>query len=146
MIRLFLDASVLISAIISAKGASRELFNLAGRGLVELVTNRDAVIETERNLRNKAPETVPLFEAAMASAVITIYPHPTDENVKKANAYTVTKDAPIVAGAIESEADYLVTFDRKHLINPPEVAEKSGLMIDTAGNVLQAVREKLDLQ
>jgi hypothetical protein len=42
---------------------------------------------------------------------------------------TVLKDAPIIAAAILAKPDYLVTFDRKHLIQPPEVAALSGLVI-----------------
>ena len=41
------------------------------------------------------------------------------------------KDAPIVAAAIAAQVDYLVTYDRKHLLDPAEVTEKSGLRIVT---------------
>ena len=144
--KIFLDAAVLISAALSSTGASRELLVLSQQGVVELITNRNAIIETERNLSRKSENGLTVFRALMATSIITVVDSPSEEAVEKAAEYTVAKDAPIVAGAIETESTYLATFDRKHLINPPEVAEKSGLMIDTAGNVLQAVREKLDLQ
>lgn len=51
--------------------------------------------------------------------------------------YTELKDAPVVAAAINSGVAYLVTFDRKHLIHPKEVAENSGLIILTPGGMLK---------
>ena len=38
------------------------------------------------------------------------------------------------------KCEYLLTFDRKHLINPPEVSEMSGLKILTPGDLLQILR------
>jgi hypothetical protein len=38
----------------------------------------------------------------------------------------------------------LANFDRKHLIDPPEVREKSELSIDTAGTILNQIRNTID--
>jgi predicted nucleic acid-binding protein len=137
MNRIFLDATVLFAAAHSSTGASRELFALAKAGRIELITNEIAVEETERNLLRKAPDGLSIFKALMETQLITVIPAPTKEEVLAAAAYTALKDAPIVAGAIAAQADYLVTFDRKHLLNPPEVAEKSSLVIATPGEALE---------
>lgn len=50
------------------------------------------------------------------------------------------KDAPVVAAAVAANVDYLVTWDRKHLINPPEVAERSGLKVLTPGELMDSLR------
>lgn len=144
-IKIFLDASVLISASISATGASRELFNLANNNLIELTTNEDAAIEARRNLANKVPEGVVVLQLLLSTPIISVADSPTLENLGNALAYTVRKDAPIVAGAIETESTYLATFDRKHLINPPEVSQNSGLIIATSGDILKAIRIALNL-
>ncbi len=49
-------------------------------------------------------------------------------------------DSSALYAAINSQVDYLVTFDRKHLINPPEVSKNSGLLIVTPGEVVRGMR------
>ncbi len=144
MIRIFLDATVLFSAAFSASGASRELLRLAQQGKVELVTNQIAITETERNLATKSEEGLLIFQVLMERLPITILENPSRATVEWAAEYTALKDAPIVAGAVDAEADYLATFDRKHLINPPEVAENAKLTIATSGTILEAVRKTLE--
>ena len=39
--------------------------------------------------------------------------------------------------------DYLVTFNRRHFIDDPNVATRSGLRIGTRGNALDWVRDCL---
>ena len=141
MSRIFLDATVLFADALSKTGASRELLYLAQRGEVELVTNEIAVIEADRNLTAKNPDSVVLFRLFMKTGLVAIVANPSKELVETVASYTVLKDAPIVAGAIETESDYLATFDRKHLINPPEVSEKAGITIATSGDILNVIRE-----
>jgi hypothetical protein len=44
---------------------------------------------------------------------------------------------------MKAKVDYLVTHNRKHFLNDPTVAEKSGLRIGTPGDVLAWLRENL---
>lgn len=138
--RVFLDAAVLFSAALSKTGASRELLRLAQLGDVKLITNEFAVAEADRNLVAKVPESVILLRVLLRLDLIEVFPNPPKELVEAVATYTELKDAPIVAGAIETTSDYLATFDRKHLIDPPIVAANSGLFIGTAGDVLNKVR------
>lgn len=144
MLKVFLDATILFSAAFSAKRASRELLRLAQQGKVDLVTSQIAITETERNLATKSDEGLLLFQVLMERLPITVLENPSRIAVEQAAKYTALKDAPIVAGAIEAEADYLATFDRKHLINPPEVAANANITIATAGTVLEAVKHALE--
>jgi len=50
---------------------------------------------------------------------------PTKRQILKATKIIEGKDAPIVAGAIFSKADYLVSFDRKHLLQHKKEIEAS---------------------
>ena len=43
---------------------------------------------------------------------------------------------------IKAQSDYLVSFDRKHLLNPAAVAERSGLSIPTPDVVVRLVQER----
>ncbi len=53
----------------------------------------------------------------------------TKDEVLQVAAYTVLKDAPIVAAAKRAEVDYLVSLDRRHLVGVEAVSEGSGLKI-----------------
>jgi len=71
--------------------------------------------ETERNLTNKAPKALPtlqLFLEVLNPEVVS----PSKSLVLKVSRVVDPKDAPIVAGAVSAKADYLVSFDRKHLL------------------------------
>lgn len=144
MIKLFLDASVLFAAAYSSSGASRELFRLAARDAVTLVISRFVLEEAERNLSAKAAtEIVQRLHLLLAVVSVEISPDPSKEEVLAAAAYTALKDAPVVAAARQAGVDYLVSLDRKHLVEPPEVAEQSGLAIVLPETALNAVREHL---
>lgn len=137
--RVFVDASVLFAAIVSPSGASRELILRAQVQAVTLVVSPYVLAEVERNLARKAPINAPLFAAIQEIAGFEVV-QPTAEQIKQAADYTEPKDAPVVAAAQAGFCEYLTTFDRKHLINPPEVAEKSGLKIVTPDVVLAHLR------
>jgi hypothetical protein len=47
-----------------------------------------------------------------------------------------------VAAAKAANVNFLATYDRRHLVDPPQVAEKSGLTIVTPDVVLMAIREQ----
>jgi hypothetical protein len=53
----------------------------------------------------------------MFSTVPFHFANPTLENVIEAAIYTPAKDKAIVAGANVGEVDYLVTLDKKHLLD-----------------------------
>ncbi len=135
--RVFVDASVLFSAIFSAHGHARDVLHLAGQGILTLIVSRDVLDETERNLQKKSPGKIPLYTTLIAVLQPEIVEDPTPEEVAAAAEYTVQKDAPIVAAAIKANVDYLVTYDHKDLLDPPEVAGKSGLTIVRPEAVIQ---------
>jgi len=58
-----------------------------------------------------------------------------------ASIYTALKDAPIVAGAIKAQVDYLVSLDRRHLVDVPEVTRGSGLKIVLPAQLLAIVKQ-----
>jgi hypothetical protein len=51
-------------------------------------------------------------------------------------------DVPVLLAAMKVKADYLVTFNRKHFIDDPKVAERSDLRIGTPEEALKWVREQ----
>ena len=139
MIRTFLDASVLFSAAYSDTGASREIIRQAIRGEIQLVASQLAFEEARRNLEAKAPEVVSDLEEFRSTVEFEIV-RPTRREVEAAMEYTAAKDAPIIAAAKRAQVDYLVSLDRRHLVEVSEVARGSGLTIVLPGEFLEEVR------
>lgn len=142
MSNVFLDTSVLFSAIYSERGAARDLIRLAILQKATLYISGLVLEETERNLQKKAPEKLEAFQSLMKIVAFMVVADPSTEEVVAAYAYTALKDAPIIAAAINAQPDYFVTYDRKDLLDKPEVALKSGLKIVTPDVVVKSLSKQ----
>lgn len=120
MLRFFIDSSVLFAAAYSTRGHAADLLKAALLIKLTLVISPMVLEETRRNLAYVDISTLPAFER-----LITTIPfenvHPSREEVLAATTVVVTKDAPIVAAAKLAGVDALVTMDKKHLLNHPEI-------------------------
>jgi len=103
--------------------------------------SQDVLAEAERNLGEKAPDQQFLLRIFLAALDPEIVPSPPAERVAEAAQYVAQKDAIIIAPAIQARPDYVATCDRKHLLDPPEVAAKSGLKIVTPDIVVHEIQE-----
>lgn len=111
--RLFLDANVLFSAAYSPEGRSAALFVLAGSGACSLASSRHAIDESVRNLALKAPQTLPAFDRLLK--LLEVVPEAGPGIVAWAARHGLpASDAPILAAAVASQLDVLVTGDRTH--------------------------------
>jgi len=136
-IKLFLDSSALISGIISADGAARALLLLAETDHLELMISEQVVAETERTIARKAPRAVNDYRRAVRASKVRILRDPEAEVVRK-NLHLIAHqaDVPILLAAMRAKVDYLVTLNRKHFIDDPDVAVKAGIRIGTPGDAL----------
>jgi len=146
MRRIFLDANIFFASVKSQTGGSYFILELAKKGLVEIVTVAYALAEAERNIGSKLGEK---FLEKHYDNLLAIKPQaqsiaflPT--SLEQRLAFAVPdKDIPIVAGAILSKADVLVTLDQKHLLKN-EKLRKLGffLHILTPGDFLKQFFKK----
>ena len=142
MTKVFVDASVIFAASYSRTGSSRELLRQAIQGQVELVVSQHVLKETERNLAHKAPEALAALRTFLDTVPIQMVANPTPEELQQAATYIHIKDAPVVAAAAKAQADYLATWDRRHFIEDPGVAIKSGLRIVTPDELVGIIRQQ----
>ena len=140
MIRIFLNSSVLFAASYLQTSSSRDLFRLAIRGRVQIVISEQVSVEAEANLTKKAPQALAAFLDLLSLIVPEVSANPTLEELQHAAAYIHLKDAPIVAAAIKAGVDYLATWDRKHFLDDPKVAKRSGLRIVTPDELVDLIR------
>lgn len=137
MIKAFVDASVLIAAVLSPTGGSSALLEMAIRHRVELFISDDIVEEVKRNL----PKLADQFQELLQLVPFTFVPL-TAEDVAAVLAYTPAKDAHVVAAAKKVTADYLVTFDERHLLENAELRQAVEFDMLKPGDILRILRAK----
>lgn len=101
------------------------------------------ISETERALARKAPAVLPYFREALRSTGLRIIRDPSPEEIQvHQNIIKHQVDIPIIVAAMKAGVDYLATLNRRHFIDDPGVASRSGLRIGTPGDALHWVREQ----
>jgi putative PIN family toxin of toxin-antitoxin system len=141
--RVFLDTSALIAGLVSPKGASNAILSLAETRLITLIVSEEVLVEAERNLQGKLPRAVPEYRRFIATCPLEKTAPPSAVEVAAAMEIIHPKDAPILAAAMSGRVDYLVTLNRKHFLDDPAVARKSGLRIGMPGDFLAWFRNRL---
>jgi len=112
-VRLFLDANVLFAAVWSPSGRSAALLRLARAGRCRVVTSRYAADEARRNLAVKTSDGLERFDELFTG--IEMAPDAGPRSVARASKLGLPPgDAAILAAAVASGADALVTGDRRH--------------------------------
>ena len=142
---LFLDSSALFAGIVSATGAARALLLLAECDQIKITICEQVVAETERAIARKAPKALADLRKAILASKAEIVHDPTPEEVR-ANLGLIAPpaDVPILLAAMKAKVDYLVTLNRVHFMDDPEVSVKSGLRIGMPGEALEWARKHLE--
>ena len=141
---IFLDSSALFAGIVSAEGASRALSLLGERRLIVITVSEQVVAETERALARKVPQALLYFREALRSTGLRIVRDPSSEDVEAhQDIVSHPPDVPIVLAAMRAKVNYLVTLNRRHFIDDPTVAARSGLRIGAPRDALDWVRTRL---
>jgi predicted nucleic acid-binding protein len=142
--RVFLDTSALLAGLASPWGAGNAILGLAEAGLLTLVVSEQVLVEAERNLKEKLPNAVPEYERFLNTSTLERITNPSTADVAKAKEIIHPKDASILAAAKNAQVDYLVTLNRKHFLDDPEVVRRSGLRVGAPGDFLTWLREQLE--
>jgi predicted nucleic acid-binding protein len=113
--RVFLDSNVIISGLLSAKGAPRIILDLLCLHLPNLqgVTGAYNMMEIERNLARKLPAALPVFQEYFPRLNLEVIPLPSHEALTPWLGVTADKDVPVIVSAINGKSDFLVTGDTK---------------------------------
>ena len=115
-IKVFIDTRVLIAGVSSVTGASAAVLDLCEAEVLQMVVSRQVLVEADRNFSAKLPNLVIQFRRFIQNLAILMVEDPPAKSVERAASLIHRKDAPILAAAMESEADYLITLDKKHFL------------------------------
>ena len=118
--RIFIDSSVLFSAIYSNSGHSSDLLLMGAEEEVLAVISDFVIIETRRNINELKPEKLMRIDQVLATIHFEIVAV-TSGDVADAKEWIVLKDAPVLAAARVARVDMLVTLDKKHFLDRPEL-------------------------
>jgi putative PIN family toxin of toxin-antitoxin system len=115
-VRVFLDSNVILSGLISDRGAPRILLDLLTLKFPFLVgcTGRFNLMEIERNLKKRMPTMLPVYRKYLPLLNLKIIPLPQQQEIREFSGAIVDKDLPVLASAIKAKADFLVTGDKQH--------------------------------
>jgi predicted nucleic acid-binding protein len=123
------------------------LLRLAEGATIQILVSSQVLSETEGALRRKAPDTLGHLALLLDRARCQVVPDPTWEQVSTwRTAIEYLPDAAVLAAALAAQAQYLVTLDRRHLIDNPRLRAAPPLPIGTPGDCLEWLRRSLDAQ
>jgi predicted nucleic acid-binding protein len=131
---LFLDANVLISAAWKEGSEIAQIWQMEG---VRLVTSNYVMGEVQRNLHQVSQ--IEWLRGLMRSVQIVSSDKPLD--IPELIALP-EKDRPVLAGAIQAQADHLVSGDKRHF-GPLYGKSICGVRITAPSELLAALRLRL---
>ncbi len=144
-VKVFLDTSVLFSAVLSSTGGARKLFLLGEAGLLDLVVGPNVLREADEVVRRKAPASLPLLAQLLEIGKVHSTSAPTPKQIESARKMVAyIPDAHVLAEAIRSEADWFVTHDKEHFLKA-KAALNLSFEVGTPGDLLQKYRNEFYL-
>lgn len=115
--KVFFDTSVIFSAIYSQSGGSSKLASFIRSEIITGITTQTIIEELEDNLY-KLNETNPkIIHDFLKANNFLVRKSISLSEIEPYQSLVEKKDAHVVAGAILTNCDYLVTLDKKHLNN-----------------------------
>ncbi len=138
--RVILDASVVVAAVATKnpRSASRVLIEAATAGVFDLVVTDEIEAEYRDAVeRDKVKRAAPrLDRLAFVDAIVG-----TADRVEAGDVVRVVakdpKDEKYVAAALAAQVEYVVSFDRRHLV---ALGEHKGVRFVTPGDFLAVLR------
>ena len=127
--RPFLDTNVLFSGFYRAGGPPSTILQHHIEGTITIVISRQVLEELVATVRAKKPDVLLQLEAFLTNSPPEICADPTPAEVRAVRQWINPVDAPILAAAIRSRADCLVTGNTRHFT--PRVARATKIAILT---------------
>lgn len=137
--KVFLDSSVIIAALLSTTGASAKILTLSEGGIVEAYITDEVREEVIEVVQRKFPEAVDLVKELLKKTCTCVKATKSKVKGNPQDWIKDPKDVKILLGAKQCKVDILLTLDLKDFIKEKTVAEKSKLKIQTPGDFLNEV-------
>jgi predicted nucleic acid-binding protein len=141
--KIFLDTSVVFAVVLSPTGGARKLFQLGEAGFLKLFIGHHVLWECDQVIRRKAPGSLPVLARLLDAGQVETSPVPTMDQIEAAQCLVEYRpDAYVLAEAMASEPDWLVTHDKEHFLKEHQ-SLALGFRIGTPGDLLQSMIDDL---
>ena len=136
----FFDASVLVAASRSPTGGSAVTIEVCQGRRFRAVLTTVVLLEARWNIAEKfgEPELIRFYQQ-LAALGPEVRSHPSNRQLERCVPLTGSKDAHVLAAALECGASYLLTLDRRHLLTPAVTSADLPLTVMTPGDFLQGI-------
>ena len=142
--RVFLDSSTLFAGVWSQAGGTRMLLKLGETGTVQILLSAQVLDEVESALRRKAPAALGYLTILVDRSVAEVVPDAAPEVIARCRELIPhSGGARILAAAWSAQADFLVTLDRVHFLNDPNLKSAIPFSLATPGDFLSWYRGTL---
>jgi len=142
MYKVFFDTSVLFSAFYSSSGASAKLVSLVKSKYILGITTQTVIEELEENVHKIKNIDKKDIQQLIVKNNLLVRDAITLSEIKSYADIVDKKDTHVLAGAILTECDYLVTLDKKHLDNPKVKSKIKRTKIISPKELLQIIMLK----
>jgi predicted nucleic acid-binding protein len=133
----FFDANVLFSALSRDDSPPGVLLDFHVAGRIAVVVSARVLDEVARNLEKNRPEVTARLRSIIAETPFEAAPSPSNDTVNAVTHCIDAKDAPILAAAITSGADCIVSGNTRRFNQ--QAAECAGIAIFTPAAYLAAL-------
>jgi predicted nucleic acid-binding protein len=142
MMRVFLDATCWMASAGNPNGGSAYILQIAQADLFTIAVTEMILIEAERNIRDKMPETAFLsYMNTLGTVRIEVVEPATPDEERRWMGIVAEKDCHVLAGAYKAQANVLVTLDRKHILTDL-VRQQFPILVQDTKEFLSAFRRE----
>ena len=141
-LRIFLDTSVIIAAILSATGGARRLFYLGEAGIIDLIIGQHVLGEIQSVVLRKAPASLPNLALLLSTGRVETVPAHWESFFEKARTLvSYPPDARVLAEVMSISPDWFITHDKEHFLHKTYPGLE--FRIETPGGLLMHLRDDL---
>jgi predicted nucleic acid-binding protein len=140
--KVFIDTSVIFSAVLSDSGGARKLFHLGEAGVIQLFVGPNVLRECEEVIRRKVPDSLPTLAHLLELSRAELTSFPEVHHLEKARMVVEYQpDVYVLAEAIGADPDWFVTHDKEHFLSVREDS-RIDFQVGTPGDFIQALESE----
>ena len=141
--RVFFDASIIIAALLSPTGGSAQLIKFTKIGLIKGITSQTVIEEIlEEDKPTKIKKSTEEIEEFIAQSGLIVRKPITVDEIDPYQSLVDIDDAHLIAGAVLTKCEYLVTLDKKHLLRVDTKEKFLPLRIISPKELLEGIIKK----
>lgn len=115
MVKVYFDASVIVSALISSTGGSAKLLEMVKEKIITGITSQTVIDEVLEHTE-KIKLSSQIIQGYITNSRLLVRKKITQNDIDPYKDIVDAQDAHVLAGAHLTQCKYLVTLDKKHLL------------------------------